>query len=123
GRLVEVGAAARAEGWKEGDRVAVNPSFGCKVRGIEPPCPACATGHPATCHHAGEAAGGLAAGFCLGYHKDLPGGFTELLIAHRSQLLRVPDSVPDSRAVLAEPLGIGVHAVLQREPRPDEEVL
>jgi threonine dehydrogenase-like Zn-dependent dehydrogenase len=31
--------------------------------------------------------------------------------------------VPDARAVLLEPLGIGVHAVLKREPRADEEVL
>lgn len=122
GRLTEVGAEARAAGWKEGDRVAINPAFGCEVRGL-PPCPACATGHPATCHRAGHAGGGLAHGFCLGYHTELPGGFTESLIAHKTQLVRVPDSVPDVRAVLTEPMGIGVHAVLQREPREGEDVL
>jgi L-iditol 2-dehydrogenase len=123
GRLAEVGTDARAAGWREGDRVAVNPAFGCHVRGITPECPACASGHPATCHHAGEALGGLAPGFSLGFHRDLPGGFAESLIAHRSQLMRMPDSVPDGRAVLTEPIAIGVHAVLKREPRPDEEVL
>jgi threonine dehydrogenase-like Zn-dependent dehydrogenase len=122
GRITEAGAAARAAGWKEGDRVAVNPSFGCEVRGL-PACPACATGHPATCHRAGEPGGGLAPGYCLGYHKDLPGGFTESLIAHQTQLVRIPDSIPDVRAVLTEPMGIGVHAVLQREPREGEDVL
>jgi L-iditol 2-dehydrogenase len=123
GRLSEVGADARAAGWKEGDRVAVNPAFGCQVRGVSPLCPACATGHPATCHRAGESNGGLAPGFSLGFHRDLPGGFSESLLAHHTQLVRMPDAVPDGRAVLTEPLAIGVHAILKREPRADEEIL
>ncbi|HEX6837998.1 MAG TPA: alcohol dehydrogenase catalytic domain-containing protein, partial [Polyangia bacterium] len=123
GRLVEVGGEARAAGFREGDRVAVNPAFGCRVRGIDPPCPACATGHPATCHRAGESAGGLAPGFTIGYHRDLPGGFSERVVAHVTQLHRVPDGVPDARAVLTEPLSIGLHAVLHRPPRDDEHVL
>jgi threonine dehydrogenase-like Zn-dependent dehydrogenase len=123
GRVDELGPEARNAGWKEGDRVVVNPSFGCRVRGISPPCSACALGHPATCLHAGSSTGGLAPGFSLGFHRDLPGGFTEKILAHSTQLQRVPDSVPDSRAVLTEPLSIGVHAVLHREPREDEQVL
>ena len=123
GRIAEVGAEARAAGWKEGDRVAINPAFGCRVRGIDPPCPACATGHPATCHRAGESNGGLAPGFSIGYHKDLPGGFGDTLVAHVTQLHHVPDGVPDVRAVLTEPLSIGLHAVLRRPPRDDEAVL
>ena len=123
GRLLQVGADARAAGWKEGDRVVVNPSFGCMVRGITPLCSACAMGHPATCLHAGSSTGELSPGFSLGFHKELPGGFSEKISAHQSQLQRVPDSVPDARAVLTEPLAIGVHGVLHREPRPDDKVL
>lgn len=123
GKLVEVGAEAKARGWKEGDRVAVNPAFGCAIRGISPPCAACASGHPATCFHAGAKDGNLAPGFSIGYHKDLPGGFAEKLIAHVSQLHRVKDATPDVRAVLTEPLAIATHAVLKREPKPDEHIL
>ena len=123
GRLAEVGAEARAAGFKEGDRVVVNPAFGCRVRGIEPPCPSCATGHPATCHRAGEANGGLAPGFTIGYHRDLPGGFADFVLAHQTQLHRVPDGVPNDRAVLTEPISIGLHAVLHRPPHDDEDVL
>ena len=123
GRLTEVGAEARAAGFREGDRVAVNPAFGCRVRGIDPPCPSCATGHPATCHRAGESDGSLAPGFSIGYHRDLPGGFSDVVLAHATQLHRVPDGVPDVRAVLTEPLSIGLHAVLHRAPRDDEQVL
>ncbi|MDB4968550.1 MAG: Alcohol dehydrogenase GroES domain protein [Myxococcales bacterium] len=123
GRLSEVGGDARAAGFKEGDRVVVNPAFGCRVRGLAPPCASCASGHPATCHHAGESAGGLAPGFTIGYHRDLPGGFSDVVAAHTTQLHRVPDSVPDTRAVLTEPISIGLHGVLHRPPRDDEEVL
>lgn len=123
GRLAQVGAEARAAGHKEGDRVVVNPAFGCRVRGLTPPCPACASGHPATCHRAGSASGGLAPGFTIGYHRDLPGGFSEVVAAHASQLHRVPDGVPDARAVLTEPLSIGLHGVLHRPPRDDEQLL
>jgi threonine dehydrogenase-like Zn-dependent dehydrogenase len=123
GRLAEVGAEARAAGFKEGDRVVVNPAFGCRVRGLHPLCPACESGHPATCHRAGESAGGLAPGFTIGYHRDLPGGFSDAVVAHQSQLHRVPDRLPDSRAVLTEPIAIGLHGVLHRPPRDDEQVL
>jgi L-iditol 2-dehydrogenase len=123
GRLAEVGAEAHAAGFREGDRVVVNPAFGCRVRGIDPPCPSCAGGHPATCHRAGESVGGLAPGFTIGYHRDLPGGFGDTVVAHATQLHRLPDGVPDARAVLTEPLSIGLHAVLHRAPRDDEQVL
>ncbi|HZS35343.1 MAG TPA: alcohol dehydrogenase catalytic domain-containing protein, partial [Polyangia bacterium] len=122
GRLSEVGADARAAGFKEGDRVAVNPAIGCAVRGILPQCPACATGHVATCHRAGDSST-LAPGNCIGYHRDLGGGFAESMVAHATQLVRVPDGVPDARAVLTEPLGIGVHAVLRHEPKDGDDVL
>ena len=123
GRLSEVGAETRAAGFREGDRVVVNPAFGCRVRGLQPPCPSCGSGRPATCHRAGHADGGLAPGFTIGYHRDLPGGFSDVVAAHATQLHRVPDGVPDARAVLTEPLSIGLHAVLHRPPRDDEQVL
>jgi L-iditol 2-dehydrogenase len=123
GRLSEVGAEARAAGFREGDRVVVDPAFGCRVRGLTPPCASCTTGHPATCHRAGEAAGGLAPGFTIGYHRDLPGGFSDAVLAHATQLHHVPDGVPDARAVLTEPLAIGLHGLLHRPPRDDEQVL
>jgi threonine dehydrogenase-like Zn-dependent dehydrogenase len=123
GRLAETGAEARAAGFREGDRVVINPALGCQVRGILPHCPACAGGRAGSCHRAGEAMGGLGPGLSLGYHRDLPGGFASSLIAHRQQLHRVPDGVPDRRAVLAEPLAIGLHAVLSRPPGPDDQVL
>jgi threonine dehydrogenase-like Zn-dependent dehydrogenase len=59
----------------------------------------------------------------MGYHRDLPGGWGEMMVAHQSQLFPLPDEMEDRMAVLVEPLSIGVHAVLQSPPRPQEPVL
>jgi threonine dehydrogenase-like Zn-dependent dehydrogenase len=122
GHLDQVGDAARADGLREGDRVVINPFFGCAVRGLAPPCPSCARGEICTCHRAGDGST-LAPGVCIGYHRDLPGGFGEHVIAHRTQIVKVPDAVPDARAVLLEPLAIGLHAALRRPPDDGERVL
>ena len=121
GRLAQVGTEARAEGFKEGDRVVVNPFIGCRVRD-QPLCPACARGDLCTCHRGGDT-DALSPGACIGYHRDLPGGWSEHMLAHHSQLFHVPEGMDSDRAVLIEPLAIGVHAVLRRLPRDGEKVL
>ena len=45
------------------------------------------------------------------------------MVAHRSQLFHVPGSMDEKRAVLIEPLSIGVHAALRSPPEPESEVL
>lgn len=104
---------------REGDRVVVDPFLSCAIRGADD-CPRCATGHYATCERAGA---GPMKGMMIGACSELPGGFSERMIAHRTQLFRVPDGVPDEVAVLTEPLAVGVHAVLQHPPRGAERVL
>jgi threonine dehydrogenase-like Zn-dependent dehydrogenase len=104
---------------REGDRVVVDPFLSCAIRGADE-CPRCAAGHYATCERAGT---GPMKGMMLGACSALPGGFSERMAAHRSQLFRVPDGVADEVAVLAEPLSVGVHAVLQNPPRGAERVL
>ena len=67
GEVVEVGSAVDRQ-WL-GRRVCVEPTLCCLVRGIDPPCPACAVGEYNACHHfAGEREGtsGLPAGTNLG---------------------------------------------------------
>jgi threonine dehydrogenase-like Zn-dependent dehydrogenase len=51
------------------------------------------------------------------------GGFSEYLVAHRSQIFRIPDSIPDEQAVLLDPLCVALHAVLLEKPEPEERVL
>jgi threonine dehydrogenase-like Zn-dependent dehydrogenase len=81
------------------------------------------------CQRAGErglvevAGEPLRPGITVGYHRDLPGGWSERLIAHEDQLFPVAESLGDRVAVLIEPLSVGVHAVLRAPPDPTEPVL
>jgi len=59
----------------------------------------------------------------VGYHRDLPGGFGERMIAHESQLYPVPDEIDDDTAVLTEPCSIALHGVLLAAPIVDGPVL
>lgn len=106
---------------KPGDRVVVDTTLGCAVRGVKDPCRSCRAGAFMACERVTE--GCLAPGMTIGYHKDLPGGWCPEIVAPARQLFQVPDNVPDRVAVLTEPLAIGLHGVLASMPRDDEHVL
>ena len=116
--VVHVGTGAKAC-VKEGDRVVVDPVLGCEAR-AEVPCGRCAIGEYATCHRFGT---GSPRGIMLGACSQLPGGFGERMVAHKSQIFRVPDALSDERAVLTEPLAVGAHAALRHPPADGERVL
>ena len=131
----DLGACARGgkrRTWsRAGQRVAVDPMISCAARGWGRAewCASCMEGLPSTCENAGEegpqtvAGEPMAPGLTIGYHRSLPGGWGERLIAHESQLHPLPDELSDRTAVLIEPLSIGVHAVLNCPPREGEPVL
>jgi threonine dehydrogenase-like Zn-dependent dehydrogenase len=99
-----------------GVRVVVNPMLACHERGL-PDCPACARGDDHLCQNTAE--GNLAPGM-LGYCADLPGGFSQRILAHRERIFPIPSEIPDARAVLAEPLAValrGVKPVVQAQPK------
>ena len=58
----------------------------------------------------------------IGYCADLPGGWSDAMVVHRSQLHAVPDAVSDEAAVLVEPFSVAC-AVLARPPAAGEAVL
>ncbi len=119
GRVAETGSAVSH--LEPGQRVVVDPMLHCEARGWEEEswCPPCTAGQHSTCEQSGDEGplpltpNGLAPGLTIGYHRDLPGGWSEQMIAHRRQVFPVPDGVPDQVAVLAEPFSIGVHGVLR----------
>jgi threonine dehydrogenase-like Zn-dependent dehydrogenase len=121
-RVTEVGTAVRRV--EVGQRVAVEPTVSCSVRGYEGAerCPSCVADLPATCHRSGEAGRTLIngspirRGMTVGYQADLPGGWGERMIAHESQLFPVDDAMSDHTAVLIEPLAVGMHAALGTRP-------
>ncbi len=117
--VVEVGP--EAEGVSVGDRVVVDPWLTCGPRGIDPPCPACLAGDHSICWN--FTAGAFAPGTHMGTCADVTGGFADLLPAHDSMCHRVPDSVSDELAVLADPFAVSLHAVTRHAPPPGGRAL
>ena len=59
----------------------------------------------------------------IGFCRDLPGGWSQEMIAHQSQVYAIPDEIPDRIAVLIEPFSVAIHAVLRDPPPDDAKVL
>ncbi len=107
---------------RAGDRVVLEPALGCAARGVDPPCPYCASGRHNLCLNVAK--GTIAPGIQTGFCRDTGGGWSEAtLVAHPSQLHKVPENVSDEAAVAIEPLACAVHAALKANPREDETAL
>ncbi len=85
------------------EAVVVDPSLGCRARGL-PLCRACAAHADDGCERRADV--GLGPGLLLGFHGQLPGGWATRMWAPAAQLIPVPDRLPLRRAVLTEPLAI-----------------
>jgi len=108
------------EDLRVGQRVVLDPVLTCVARGIEP-CTACRVGETGRCD--GVTQGHVKAGLQTGYCRDTSGGWGGRMIAHRSQLHPVPDSLPDERAVLVEPLSCAIHSALRGRAIAGESAL
>jgi threonine dehydrogenase-like Zn-dependent dehydrogenase len=103
-----------------GQRVILNPVISCTMRGLIP-CDSCASGQPGLCERAAE--GEISAGMLIGFCRDLPGGWSRDMVAHRSQVVPIPDDFSDRAAAMIEPFSVAMHAVLNHPPEPDDQVL
>ncbi|MGI8803076.1 MAG: zinc-dependent alcohol dehydrogenase [Solirubrobacteraceae bacterium] len=108
----EVVGLAQGGDW-HGRRVVVEPALGCEARGVAPACVECDSGRHALCREV--TAGTVSAGLQIGFCRQTGGGWSEALVAHRSQLHLVPDALSDEDAVLTEPLACAIHAVARAE--------
>jgi threonine dehydrogenase-like Zn-dependent dehydrogenase len=105
----------------DGTRVVVEPALGCRVRGVEPACARCEEGRPGLCENVTE--GAIEVGLQTGYCASTGGGWGEVLVAHESQLVAVPDTLADEAAVLIEPFSCCVHAALRGAAGPEDTVV
>jgi threonine dehydrogenase-like Zn-dependent dehydrogenase len=121
GTLVELGAGV--EGFKQGQRVVVEPTLWCAPRGFAKQdwCEYCQKGETNRCLN--KTKGDLARGMFIGSNKDTSGSWSPYFVAHQSQLYPVPDSVSDENALMVEPFACGLHAVLSDFPADDETIL
>ncbi len=119
GEISEVGK--NASHIKCGTRVVVNPVLSCESRGIQPRCPACLQGNENQCKH--KTIGTVEPGLLIGTCHNTSGSWSPYFVAHKSQVLPLPDEVDDLNGVLVEPFSCALHAVLRHPPKIGEHVL
>ncbi len=119
GDIIETGSGVK--NFKTGEMVTVMPYLGCEPRGIQPLCRSCAAGIPGSCENFAE--GDFSPGMFTGICKDINGGFAEYVVAHKSQVYRVPQGVAPEAAALTEPLAVGLQAVIDNMPQRNDRVL
>ncbi len=118
---VVVALGPKATGLEVGQRVVLNPWLTCGPRGISPLCPSCQAGDLSLCWSFTK--GDLGPGVHLGVLTGAPGAWAELLAAHDSMLIPVPDGISNEAAVLADPFAVSLHAILRHPPPATGRVL
>lgn len=119
GQVTEAGS--KVDKVKPGDVVTVCPPLDCRVRGIDPQCRSCAMGRPSNCDN--FAAGRLAPGLIMGLCRDVGGGFAPYLVAHQSQVFKLPPDMSPREGVMIEPLAVALQAIIDNTPGGDDQVL
>jgi L-iditol 2-dehydrogenase len=119
GVISEIGSDV--DGFAVGQRVVVNPLLSCEPRGFDESCEMCAQGDPQLCQRMDQ--GDVAAGILVGFCRDTGGSWSQEFVAHRSQIIPVPDSLSDRSAVMAEPFAGALHPVIRNLPGDDATVL
>ena len=104
-----------------GQRVTLASVLGCASRGLPDLCPSCAAGDYGRCNMV--TVGDLKPGLQTGYCSDTGGGWSRMMLAHRSQLWAVPNEMDDRTAVLIEPLACAIHAALRARIPAEADVL
>jgi threonine dehydrogenase-like Zn-dependent dehydrogenase len=117
--VVALGPAAT--GLDVGQRVVLNPWLSCGPRGIEPKCPPCEAGDLSLCWSFTK--GDLGPGVHVGVITGTPGAWAELMAAHDSMLIPVPDVISNEAAVLADPFSVSFHAIVRHPPPKGGRVL
>ncbi|WP_332632973.1 zinc-dependent alcohol dehydrogenase [Halalkalibacter flavus] len=118
GQIAELGK--NISHFSKGQRVVVNPVLSCESRDLDP-CPACERGDESLCEQ--KTKGSIESGLLIGACKDTGGSWSPYFVAHKSQILPLPDEVDDLNGVLVEPFSCALHAVLRNPPKEGDHVL
>lgn len=106
---------------KIGDRVLIDENLSCEVRGLEL-CDACKEGDFGLCYNLDK--GDIAPGTLTGYLCiDTGGGWGEYIVAHKIQILKIPDFVSFEEALISEPLAGSIHGIFKCLPKETDNVV
>jgi threonine dehydrogenase-like Zn-dependent dehydrogenase len=85
----------------------VNPVMSCHE------CPACLSGQEHWCSRR----------VVLGVAPELPAAFADRVAVPASNIVPLPEHMPEELGALVEPMAVGYHAVRRGQPNPDDRVL
>lgn len=111
GEVVELGSGVK--NWALGQRVVLVPGAACAAMEQTQPCDMCKQGLPLLCLRRD----------CFIPQLSHGAGWSESMVRHQSELIPIPDEITDDQAVLLDPLGCSVHAVLRRLPEAADPVI
>jgi len=113
GEIIELGEDV--EEFSTGDRVTMRIDWlSCYQLEIDPQCNQCKSGNYMLCENLGKSDPPIA---------DNGGGFSPVMVMHKSQPVKIPEGLDDERAILVEPAACAIHTVMKRKPEKDETVL
>jgi threonine dehydrogenase-like Zn-dependent dehydrogenase len=115
GSIVELGK--NVDNFSIGERVAIEPIIACEVRDLEL-CDSCKAGNINLCSNLDK--GAISPGTFMGFCKDIGGGWGEFVVAHKSQLFKIPEFVSYEEAVITEPLATALHGIFKKLPEENE---
>jgi L-iditol 2-dehydrogenase len=111
----------KVKGFSLRQRVSIDPSLGCRERGLKKLCAQCRGGNLGICEHMTE--GCIKPGILIGTCGDTGGGWGEYFVAPGHRLHPLPDKVDDDEASLIEPFAVSLRAVLNNPPHKKELVV
>jgi threonine dehydrogenase-like Zn-dependent dehydrogenase len=105
GRVRELGPGVA--GLRVGQLVTVNPVMSCHA------CSACLSGQEQWCPRR----------VVLGVAREIPAAFADRFAVPASNIVPLPEDMPEELGALVEPMAVGYHAVRRGQPAPDDRVL
>jgi len=115
GSIVELGK--NVDNFSIGERVVIEPIIACEVRNLDL-CDSCKADNINLCSNLDN--GVISPGVWLGFCKETGGGWGEFVVAHKSQLFKIPESASYEEAVITEPLATALHGIFKKLPEENE---
>jgi len=107
---------------QEGMRVVIDPLLPCRTRGIKKICPACSQGNESRC--ANFTKGDISPGLMTGTCRDTGGSWSEVFVAHKSQVIPLPSKISWKSAALIDSFASALHPAARYLPQsPKERIL
>jgi threonine dehydrogenase-like Zn-dependent dehydrogenase len=108
-------------GFDVGERVMAYPVLSCEARGFDEPCNSCQQGEFSRCERFAE--GKLSPGMTIGACRETGGSWSPYFVAHKSQLIKVPEEVSDENAIMVDAFSSALHPVMRNYPKDSDKVL